>query len=345
MKRLSISSLLLLVLLPLSAMADPLYPGKGVVLQPARASWESGFFQEALVRRGLESLGFSVRPPKTLLNAEFYTLVAEGAVDYWTNGWFPTHNAQLPKGFYRKAAPVGTLIRAGGMQGYLASKREVERLDITSLADFTRPEVKAAFDRDGDGMADLVACPEGWGCAGIIAHHLKAYDLESVITPHKGPYSIAMGQTVALHEQGRPILFYTWSPNWTLDRLKPGRDVLWINVPEILPTDAQKPRIERMTLDHIPGAVTDPTRLGFVVSDIRIVANRKRLAAHPAMKRFFSAITLDIDTISEQNTRMYLGEDRDSDIARHVDDWISNHKETWEDWLARARAPGPSGTP
>ena len=33
-------------------------PGKGVTVQPARATWNTGFFQEALVRKGLETLGF-----------------------------------------------------------------------------------------------------------------------------------------------------------------------------------------------------------------------------------------------------------------------------------------------
>ena len=32
-------------------------PGDGVTLKPGRATWNTGFFQEALVRRGLEELG------------------------------------------------------------------------------------------------------------------------------------------------------------------------------------------------------------------------------------------------------------------------------------------------
>ncbi|NIQ98295.1 MAG: proline/glycine betaine ABC transporter substrate-binding protein ProX, partial [Desulfuromonadales bacterium] len=46
-------------------------------------------------------------------------------------------------------------MKAGGLQGYLVSKREVEKFNIKSLDDFKRPEVKAAFDANGDGKADL----------------------------------------------------------------------------------------------------------------------------------------------------------------------------------------------
>ena len=51
---------ILLVLLMLSlaqpVFADQLKPGNGVKVQPARATWNTGYFQEALVRAGLKEL-------------------------------------------------------------------------------------------------------------------------------------------------------------------------------------------------------------------------------------------------------------------------------------------------
>ena len=49
------------------------------------------------------------------------------------------------------------MVKSGGLQGYLVSKREVEKFNIQSLDDFKRPEVKAAFDSNKDGKADLGA--------------------------------------------------------------------------------------------------------------------------------------------------------------------------------------------
>jgi glycine betaine/proline transport system substrate-binding protein len=107
-------------------MAGHHMPGKGVKVQPARATWNTGFFQEALVRRGLKELGYKVKTPKDLQNPIFYKSVALGDVDYWTNGWFPNHNSQLPKKFYDKADTYGYVVKAGGLQGYLVSKKEAK---------------------------------------------------------------------------------------------------------------------------------------------------------------------------------------------------------------------------
>lgn len=320
-----------------AAMASDMKPGEGVTVKPARATWNTGFFQEALVRRGLEELGYDVQKPKDLQNPIFYKSVALGDVDYWTNGWFPNHDSQTPPGFYEDAAKVGYVAKSGGLQGYLVSKREVEKYNIKSLDDFKRPEVKKAFDTNGDGKADLTACPPGWGCENVIAHHMKVYDLKDHINPVKASYEAGMASALGTYKSGGPVFFYTWAPNWTIFKLKPGKDVMWINVPEIKPTEAQAPGKDRMTVSGIEGAVSDPVKLGFVVSDIQIVANKKFLAENPAAKKFMEEFTLPLVDINEQNTRMNEGEKSDRDIAKHVDEWIAKNQDKWNSWLAAAR--------
>jgi len=320
---------------PVMASSD--MPGKGVTVQPARATWNTGFFQEALVRRGLEELGYKAKAPKDLQNPIFYKSVALGDVDYWTNGWFPNHDSQLPKNFYDKAGKYGYVVKAGGLQGYLVSKKEVDKFNIKSLDDFKRPEVMKAFDKNGDGKADLTACPPGWGCENVIAFHMKVYDLGDYINPVKASYEAGMAAALGAYKSGEPIFFYTWAPNWTIFKLKPGKDVMWINVPEIIPKDSQKAAVDRMTVSGVDGAVTDPIKLGFVVSDIRIVANKKFIAKNPAAKKFFEVFTLPLIDINAQNTRMNEGEKSQKDIERHVDEWISKNKATWDGWLKEAR--------
>ncbi len=312
-------------------------PGKGITLQPARATWNTGFFQEALVRKGLEELGFKVKRPKDLTNPIFYKSVALGDIDYWTNGWFPMHNNQLPKKFHDKADTVGYVAKAGGLQGYLVSKKAVEKYNIKSLDDFKRPEVKKAFDKNNDNKADLTACPPGWGCEQVIAHHMNVYDLKDHINPVKAAYEAGMASALGAHKSGEPVFFYTWTPNWTVYKLKPGKDVMWINVPKIMPSDAQKTAVERMTQTAIDGAVSDPIKLGYVVSDIRIVANKKFMKKNPAAKKFFEIFTLPLSDISEQNTKMSEGEKSKKDIERHVNEWIVKNKSTWNNWLTVAR--------
>ena len=105
--RLLTTLIVCLSLTAIPAVADDMKPGAGVTVQPARATWNTGFFQEALVRRALTELGYDVKAPKDLQNPIFYKSVALGDVDYWANGWFPMHNAQLPKGFEEDAGMYG----------------------------------------------------------------------------------------------------------------------------------------------------------------------------------------------------------------------------------------------
>lgn len=320
-----------------TASAEESMPGKGVTLKPARATWNTGFFQEALVRKGLESLGYDVKKPKDLANPIFYKSLTLGDVDYWTNGWFPMHEAQLPDNFDEKAERVGYVAKAGGLQGYLVSKKDADQYKIVSLDDFKRDEVKKAFDKNRDGKADLTACPPGWACEGVIDHHMSTYGLEGDINPAKASYEAGMASALASYKSGEPIFFYTWAPNWTIFKLQPGNDVVWINVPEIKPTEAQKSAVERMTVTGVEGAVTDPLKAGFVVSDIQIVANKKMLENNPAVRRFFEVFTLPLVDINEQNTRMNDGEKSAKDIEKHVDEWIGKNQEKWNGWLAEAR--------
>ncbi|MFO7765880.1 MAG: glycine betaine/L-proline ABC transporter substrate-binding protein ProX [Pelovirga sp.] len=332
----------LLMLLMITLLAAPVFaasdkPGQGVKVKPARATWDTGYFQEALVRSGLTELGYNVEEPTELTNPLFYQSVFLGDVDYWTNGWFPNHVGQMPAGWEQNVEIVGYVAKAGGLQGYLVSKEHVEQYDIKSLDDFKRPEVKKAFDDNGDGKADLTACPPGWGCEQVITHHFDVYDLDDHINPIKAGYSASMADTLARYQAGKPIFFYTWAPNWTIFKLKPGEDVMWINVPEIKPREAQMSGVDRMTVSGVEGAVTDPLKAGFVVSDIQVVANKKFLADNPAAEKFFELFNLPLIDINEQNTKMNEGENTQRDVERHAQEWIENNRSQWDEWLAEAR--------
>jgi glycine betaine/proline transport system substrate-binding protein len=286
----------------------------------------------------MEELGYEVKPVKELTNPLFYQSVALGDVDYWANGWFPTHNNQLPRNFYKRAARYGMIMEAGGLQGYLVSRDAVEKYNIKSLEDFKRPEVKKAFDDDGDGKAEFVACPPGWGCEKAISHHMDVYDLHDHLKPIKASYSASVAEAVAKQNAGKPVMLYTWAPNWTLAEFTPGENVMWINVPEIKPNKAQEGQEDRMVVSGLKGAVSDPVKLGFIAADIQIVANKKFAEENPAAKRFFELFTIPLADVSAQNDRMNRGEDSAEDIQRHAREWIKENQAQWDEWMAEARA-------
>lgn len=329
--------MILTIALSVPGLAYEKYPGKGVTVNPARGNWDTGYFQEALVRAGLKELGYKVHKPKELQNTMFYASLALGDVDYWANGWFPMHNSQMPKNFDKKGSKVGYIMKSGGMQGYLISKKYADKYNIKSLADFKRPEVRKAFDANGDGKADLTGCETGWACAKTIAFHMKTYGLNNDINVIQATYNASMADAIARFKNDKPIFFYTWAPNWTIYTLKPGRDVVWINVPKIVPREMQKGAVDKMTAYDVVGAVTNPVKLGFIAADIRIVANNKFLAANPAAKKFFEDFKLKLSDVSAQNTKMRNGEKSQQDIERHAQEWIKAHQKLWNGWLEDAR--------
>jgi len=321
-----------------SVMAqDAAQPGKGVTVQPAVATWSSAKPLEAIFASLLGQLGYDVKAPKALSNPIFYQSVAQGDVDFWANGWFPLHNAQLPANFDQKGEILGTIVAHGAIQGYLVDKKSAEKYNITSLADFKRPEVRKAFDANGDGKADLVGCPPGWGCHDVIAHHMEAYNLKSDINVISAGYAASFADALARYQNGQPILYYTWTPNFTGYKLVPGKDVVWINVPSNAPTASQKPFEKFMTQSGVKGAVTDPIKMGYVANDIRSVANKQFADNNPAAKKLLEEVTIPLNDISEMTNEINSGKDSDQQIKAMADDWIQKHQSEVDQWLSAAR--------
>jgi glycine betaine/proline transport system substrate-binding protein len=169
---------------------------------------------------------------------------------------------------------------------------------------------------------------------------MDAYDLEEHVNPIKAGYSASMADAVARYNAGEPVFFYTWTPNWTVYKLKPGKDVMWINVPELIPAPQQEGMEDRLVAKGVEGAVSDPLEVGWVASDIRCVANDEFLAENPAVEKLFKIMSVSMADIAAQNVKMYEGEDSPSDIERHVDEWIEENREQWDAWMAEAKKAG-----
>ncbi|MDX6749595.1 glycine betaine/L-proline ABC transporter substrate-binding protein ProX [Geminicoccaceae bacterium 1502E] len=316
-------------------------PGEGREIRLARANWDTGWFTAAIYQRALEKLGYEIKGPITLDNPPFYSSVAQGDVDFWVDGWFPLHNT-FETTFERGGEKVGYVAKGGAIQGYLVDKASAETYGITSIADFEKPEVKAAFDINGDGKADMVACPPGWGCEVVIDHHMEAYELGDHINLIKASYAASMADAVARYRNGEPILFYTWTPNWTVGALVPGRDVMWIEVPEPDLPDEQKQFEEATIVPGVEGCASDPCEMGWPANDIRTVANSTFLEANPAARRLFEVMAVPLADILEQNARMNAGEDSEKEILGHADAWIEANSDKVEGWLEEARAAAGS---
>jgi len=318
--------------------ADKLLPESVPSISMARATWDTGWFQAEVLKKLLEDLGYMVAEPLTMDNRAFYLAAARGEVDLWANGWFPSHRFFLEEDQVRgKVEAVGFEVSSGALQGYLVDKKTADDLEIKSLEDFRNPSIAAVFDRDGNGKADLIGCNVGWGCELAVEHHLDAFALRATVEHIQGDYSPMMDDTIARFKQGQPILFYTWTPNWTVGTLVPGSDVVWIQVPHAGSLSGRQHIEGPPSIPGVPGCVSDPCAMGFPPNDIRVVANKQFLAKHPDVKKLLEQLRIPLADISRQNARMLDGEDAYEDIRRHAWEWIRNNRSSVNTWLGAAR--------
>ena len=340
MRRISIVVLgILSVLLvsPLAAVVAQTESGDaGAETQPvrmARATWDTGWFQAEVYRLLIQRLGYRVEGPVTMDNDEFYQAVAAGEVDLWANGWFPTQDAFLQEEYVEL---VGTQVDDGALQGYFVDKATAEAHGITNLGDLAAPEIAALFDGDGNGLADLTGCEPSWGCAAIIDHHLDVYGLGETVEQVQGAYSPLIRATFDRYRSGQPVLYYTWTPNWTVGELQPGRDVVWLETPfPSLPVE-QAAYLDRTMIAGIPGCANDPCQVGWPPNDIRVVANAQFLEANPSIRRLLEQVVIPLEDISAQNALMVANEGDPEDIRRHAEEWVDANQASVEGWIEAA---------
>jgi len=311
-----------------TAIAQDL-PGKGVIVKPVKSSIAEETFQTLLVGRALQKLGYEVKPISEVEYATAHVALANGDATYLASHWDPLH-----ADFYKNAGGDAKLSRTGrfspgAAQGYLIDKKTADAHKITNLAQLQKPEIARLFDADGDGKADLTGCNPGWGCEAVIEHQLGAYKLRDTVRHVQGSYSALIADTNTRYKQGKPILYYTWTPYWVSGVLRPGKDVVWLQVPfSSLPGEQAK----------LDTKLPNGQNYGFVINTQRIVANRAFVEKNPAAGKLFEVMTLSVGDINAQNLRMRDGENKPADIQRHVDAWIKANQKTFDGWIAEAKA-------
>lgn len=322
---------------PLGAASAQDKPGEGTTVNMGRATWDTGWFQAEIYKQLLEELGYEVNGPKTLDAPPFYQAVSQGDIDLWVNGWFPLHNT-YESTFKNGAEKVGYVAKGGALQGYLIDKKTADENDIKYLSDMKKPEIAKLFDTDGNGKANMVACPPGWGCEELIDFQMDAYELGDSIDLTKAGYSASMADALGRYENGDPIFFYTWTPNWTVNELKPGEDVVWLQVKETKLPEDQANLKDAATVKGVTGCADDPCKMGMPGNDIRPVANSDFLKNNPSAKALLEAVKLPLDDIYAQNADMQEdGFDAKDDIPTQAEEWIGNHGDKVDQWLEAAR--------
>ncbi|ORM67755.1 glycine betaine ABC transporter substrate-binding protein [Pantoea wallisii] len=304
-------------------------PGKGITVKPLQSTIAEETFQTLIVSRALEKLGYSVEKPSEVDYNVAYTSIASGDATFTAVNWQPLHDDMFKAAggdakFYRE----GTFV-TGAAQGYLIDKKTAEKYHITNIEQLKDPKIAKLFDSNGDGKADMTGCTPGWGCEAVINHQNSAFGLADTVTANMGNYSAMVADTLARYKQGKPILYYTWTPYWLSDVLKPGRDVVWLQVPfSSLPGEQSK----------VDTKLANGANYGFPVNTMHIVANRAWAEKNPAAAKLFAEMKLPITDINAENAAMHAGQASEADINRHVDGWIKGHQAEFDKWINDALA-------
>ena len=304
-------------------------PGKGIKVQALKSSLAEETFQTLLVNRALAKLGYDVQPIKEVEYPTAHIAISNGDATFMADHWNPQH-----ADYFKNAGGKDKLSREGvysdnAAQGYLIDKKTADAYKITNIGQLKDPKIAKLFDTDGDGKADLTGCTPGWGCETMIEHQLDAYQLRGTVSHRQGTYSALMADTITRFKAGQPILYYTWTPYWVSAELRPGKDVVWLEVPfSSLPGEQAK-----MDTRQPSGK-----NYGFVVNTQHIVANKDFVQKNPAAGKLFEVMKVSVNDINAQNLRMSHGENQPKDVERHTDSWIKAHQKTFDSWIAQSLA-------
>lgn len=304
-------------------------PGRGVKVHPLQTSTAEETFQTMLVGRAMQKLGFDVQSIQEVDYPAAHIAIANGDATFMANHWDPLH-----ADFYKNAGGDAKLVRLGSYvshaaQGYLIDKKTADKYKITRIDQLKDPKLAKLFDTDGDGKANLTGCTPGWGCEAVLEHQFTTFGLRGTVTHMQGSYPALIANTLTRFKEGKPILYYTWTPYWLSGVLRPGLEVSWLEVPF-----SSLPGVQAKMGTQLPNG----KNYGFPLNTHRIVATKAFVEKHPAARKLFEVMVLPIADVNAQNQRMNAGQKTQEDIARHTDAWIKGHQKVFDSWIAQALA-------
>ncbi len=336
---------------------ENLTPGAGVSVTMAKADWSTEDPNAYVAHALLTELGYDVSDPKDLElgPSNAYIAMAQGDADFWINSWYPGHNSwllnELPDGSQvgDHLSVVGEMMMAGGLQGYLITKSFAEEYGITSLDDFNmNADAIAAYDAQdpdpGNGIADIYGCSESYTCDDIIQSQIAFSGWENIKQTIAG-YDAMFAEAVTKADAGEPAIIYTWTPSAYITQLRPGDNVLWLEVDDVVddsnPTGAeggeahdQRPGLASIGEEQCPGSEDGVCQLGWIAADIQVTANSEWLDANAPAKALLELFEMNVIDVSLLNVEMGEG----AAVEELAASWIEDNRDVVDGWLAAARA-------
>ncbi len=342
--------------------ADDLRPGAGVALKIGRANWGSSYFLAEIHAALLRELGYEVvNPSEFELTPEAgFVAIAEREIDAWPSGWYPLHDnwlqSELTDGslVQDRVQVIGEQILAGGVQGYVIDKAFGERFNILTLDDLNaNPEAIAVIDAvdasPGDGVVDIYGCPDNWTCDNVIDQQMAMSGWEN-IRQFKGgsSYDFLIAAAIAHMIDGEPFVAHLYGPSIYVTQLRPGDNVYWVGVNDIVDDSNpagepngevldQRPGTQPIPASECPSAATREDGLcpaGFALVDILVTANRDFVSENPVAAALMAAVKIPALEVS----LALIDVDDGGDPTDSANEWLVANRDLADDWLEIARA-------
>lgn len=304
---------------------------KGVKVTSGASVSTYALFVSEIINIALQKLGYQPAEVKQLSVPLAHISVSTGDLDFYSVHWENIQNKFfLQNGGDKKLERVGIMI-TDALQSYQIDKKTAEKYNITNISQLKDPKIAKLFDSDGDGKANLTGCNPGWGCELVIEHHLGAYKLRDTVEHDRGNYDVLLADALARYRQGNPTLFYSYTPHWSVTVLKPGEDTIRLEVPFTSLPKEQANITEKDT-------TVDGKNLGFAVDRVRVVANKKFLAANPIATALFELMKIPIEDVNAQQKLVQNGENSPKDIRRHAEEWVKKNQKVFDSWVESAKS-------
>ncbi|MBY6088918.1 glycine betaine/L-proline ABC transporter substrate-binding protein ProX [Maritimibacter alkaliphilus] len=321
----------------LPALAQSL-PGEGKDVRMSRSdSLGTQYIQDEILKTALEDLGYDVSMTNVGTSA-FLQAASQGDLDISGDINMPQRALQYDTVADDVALLGGGTIGGGGINGYLIDKATADEYGIKDLSALADPEIAKLFDNDGDGKADLMNCDPGWSCGDVVDYQLEEFGLGDTVESVRAKYEPLLAETFAQFRQGKPVLYYTWSPSFVTETLVPGKDVVWLPIPyDAAPEGVSVPNGH--LVEGVVGCAGDTPscRMATGSWNWEIAANRDFIAENPAIAKLAEEMEWPLATWSTWETQM-KGDNSDRAIRKIAAGWIEENRATYDAWLAAAKA-------
>ena len=332
--------------------AGPLDRGE---LSMCRANWASGYVQAEIVRQVLQSAGYGVSDPSAmeLGPATAYMTMASGECDFWANSWYPNHYSwyenELPDGSLvsEHVEAVDGLFQDSGVQGWLITKSWADAEGIVSMDQINdTPALYEALDTDGDGVGEILGCPEDWTCDDTQEQMIAFAGWDNLVQTKAG-YDALFAEFVNRVRAGDPGVMYTWTPSSYVVEMVPGVDVYWLSIEEDSVLDDSNPlgmsggesQSQGDGFRDAPAETcTQPCQLGWEAADIQVSARSDVLAGDPYLHNLLVQIRPSILDISILQVEQTNGDGSEAHVQELAAGWMADNADIVAGWREAASA-------